>query len=275
MRFAESRALALIRASHPIPCLAVASFSGMLGIGLGLPPTNALLVFFVVLMQQISVGLSNDWIDYKRDKVANRQDKPTVNGLVSVAQLRTGSLIAAALALLASFGMGLGSAVLMVVMLAAGWAYNLGMKLNWTSVIPYAVGFGTIPIFVGMAAPEPFWVETWIVLAAALLGVSAHFANVLPDMQADQLTGVKALPHLLGQRLSAIVISVSAMVATLLVVTQSKNLPAEAAVAGLAATLVLVGLASVLSLRKQPPKLAFSLLIWASLVNVLLLMFGA
>ena len=275
MRFAESRALALIRASHPIPCLAVASFSGMLGIGLGLPPTNALLVFFVVLMQQISVGLSNDWIDYKRDKVANRQDKPTVNGLVSVAQLRTGSLVAAALALLASFGMGLGSAVLMIVMLAAGWAYNLGMKLNWTSVIPYAVGFGTIPIFVGMAAPEPFWVETWIVLAAALLGVSAHFANVLPDMQADRLTGVRALPHLLGQRLSAIVISVSAIVATLLVVTQSENLPAEAAVAGLTATVVLVGLASVLSLRKQPPKLAFSLLIWASLVNVLLLMFGA
>jgi 4-hydroxybenzoate polyprenyltransferase len=247
----------------------------MLGIGLGLPPTNAVLVFFVVLLQQISVGLSNDWIDYKRDKVANRQDKPTVNGLVSVAQLRTGSLGAAALALLASFGMGLGSAVLMIVMLAAGWAYNLGMKLNWTSVIPYAVGFGTIPIFVGMAAPEPFWVEMWIVLAAALLGVSAHFANVLPDMQADRLTGVRALPHLLGQRLSAIVISVSAIVATLLVVTQSENLPAEAAVAGLAATVVLVGLASVLSLRKQPPKLAFSLLIWASLVNVLLLMFGA
>ena len=247
----------------------------MLGIGLGLPPTNAVLVFFVVLMQQISVGLSNDWIDYKRDKAANRLDKPTVNGLVSVAQLRTGSLIAAALALLSSFAMGLGSAVLMIVMLAAGWAYNLGMKLNWTSVIPYAVGFGTIPIFVGMAAPEPFWVEKWIVLAAALLGVSAHFANVLPDMQADRLTGVRALPHLLGQRLSAIVISVSAMVATLLVVTQSENLPAEAAVAGLTATVVLVGLASVFSLRKQPPKLAFSLLIWASLVNVILLMFGA
>ena len=275
MQTIANRVWALILASHPIPCLAVASFSGMLGIGLGLPISNAVLVFFVVLMQQISVGLSNDWIDYKRDQAANRLDKPTVTGLVSVAQLRTGSLIAAALALLTSFGMGLGSAVLMVVMLAAGWAYNLGMKLNWTSVIPYAVGFGTIPIFVGMAAPEPFWVETWTVLAAALLGVSAHFANVLPDMEADRLTGVRALPHLLGQRLSAAVIAVSAMVATLLVVTQSRNLPSEVAAAGLSATVVLVGLASVLSLRKQPPKLAFSLLIWASLVNVLLLMFGA
>jgi 4-hydroxybenzoate polyprenyltransferase len=126
-----------------------------------------------------------------------------------------------------------------------------------------------------MAATEPFWVEPWIVMAAALLGVSAHFANVLPDMQADKLTGVRALPHLMGQRLSAVVISLSALFATLLVVTQSRNLPAEAAAAGLAATVLLVGIASLLSLRKQPPRTAFLLLILASLVNVILLMFGA
>ena len=112
-------------------------------------------------------------------------------------------------------------------------------------------------------------------MAAALLGVSAHFANVLPDMQADKLTGVRALPHLMGQRLSAIVISLSALFATLLVVTQSRNLSAEAAAAGLAAIVLLVGIASLLSLRKQPPRIAFFLLILASLVNVILLMLGA
>jgi hypothetical protein len=36
-----------------------------------------------------------------------------------------------------------------------------------------------------------------------------------------------------------------------------------------------VGIASLLSLRKQPPRLAFFLLILASLVNVILLMLGA
>lgn len=275
MRFANSKALALIRSSHPIPCLAVALFSGLLAVGLGFPPERSVLIFVAVLLQQISVGLSNDWIDYERDKAANRTDKPTVSGLVTVSSLRTGSLSAAALAIAASLAMGSGAVLVMLLMLLAGWSYNLGMKLNWSSPIPYAVGFGTIPIFVGMAATEPLWVEPWIVLAAALLGVSAHFANVLPDMQADKLTGVRALPHLMGQRLSAVVISLSALLATLLVVTQSRNLPAEAGIAGLATTVVLVGIASLLSLRKQPSRIAFLLLILASLVNVILLMFGA
>jgi 4-hydroxybenzoate polyprenyltransferase len=255
--------------------LAVASFSGLLAIGLGLPPERSGLIFIGVLLQQISVGLSNDWIDYDRDKTANRTDKPTVSGVVIVSSLRTGSLSAAALAIVTSITMGNSALLVMLLMLIAGWSYNLGLKLNWASAIPYAVGFGTIPIFIGMAATEPFWVEPWLVMAAALLGVSAHFGNVLPDMEADKLTRVRALPHLMGQRLSAVVISLSALGATLLVVNQSSNLPAAAGAVGLSATVILVGIASLLSLRKQPPRAAFYLLILASLVNVILLMFGA
>ena len=163
----------------------------------------------------------------------------------------------------------------MIVMLLAGWCYNLGMKLNWSSAIPYAVGFGCIPIFVGLAAADHFWVETWVVLVAALLGVSAHFANVLPDMFDDKLTGVNALPHMLGQRASAIIIALTALVATLLVVTQSTNLNPLVASMGLVLIVLVVGLASVLSLRSKPPRVVFPLLILASLVNVVLLMLGA
>lgn len=267
--------MALIRASHPIPCLAVALFSGLLGIGLGLPIDRCVLIFAVVLLQQISVGLSNDWIDYPRDMAANRSDKPTVSGLVKVSQLRSGSLIAGSLALALSFAIGGGAGLTMMLMLLAGWAYNLGLKLNWASALPYAVGFGSVPVFVGMAATEPFWVAGWIVLAAALLGVSAHFANVLPDMKADKLTGVRALPHLMGQLLSALVISISALAATVLVITQSSDLHPAAAFTGLALTVCLVGLASLLSLRKEPPRMTFLLLIVASFVNVILLVLGA
>jgi 4-hydroxybenzoate polyprenyltransferase len=149
------------------------------------------------------------------------------------------------------------------------------MKLNWSSAIPYAIGFGTIPIFVGLSAPVPFWVEAWVVVVAALLGVSAHFANVLPDILEDKLTGVQALPHILGQRASAAVIAVTALVATVLVVTQSNHLAPLVAVIGLVLTILLVGIASLLSLRPKPPRVVFPLLILASLVNVVLLMLGA
>lgn len=269
------KTLALINSSHPIPCLAVALFAGMFGVGSGLPLEQNLLIFFAVLLQQISVGLSNDWLDYKRDKAAGRTDKPTVSGLVKVAELRAVSLIAAGLALVVAFSMGLATGSLMVWMLIVGWSYNLGMKLNWSSAIPYAIGFGSIPIFVGLSAPVPFWVEAWVVVVAALLGVSAHFANVLPDIIEDKLTGVKALPHVLGQRASATVIAVTALIATVLVVTQSNHLAAPVALIGLVLTVLLVGLASLLSLRPTPPRVVFPLLILASLVNVVLLMLGA
>jgi 4-hydroxybenzoate polyprenyltransferase len=159
-------------------------------------------------------------------------------------------------------------------MLAAGWAYNLGMKSNWSSALPYAVGFGAIPVFVGLAAPTPFWVSTWVVMVTALLGVAAHFANVLPDIEADKLTGVNSLPHILGQKVSAIVIATAALIANLLVVTQSEALDPNLAIGGLVATIILVGFASSLSLRAKPPKAVFTLLILASLVNVILLMLG-
>ena len=272
---ASKKVLALINSSHPIPCLAVASFAGLFAIGSGIAWDRSLLVFFVVLLQQISVGLSNDWLDYKIDLKAGRTDKPTVNGTVKVSELRAGAVAAAVLAQATAFIFGATAALVMFAMLAAGWAYNLGMKSNWTSFTPYAFGFGLIPIFVGVASTEPFWAPAWVVLAAALLGVSAHFANVLPDIKADRLTGVRSLPHILWQKISALAIAVTALSATVIVVTQSENLDSLVATIGLASNVAIVGLASLLSLRKNPPRAAFLLLILASLLNVILLMLGS
>lgn len=272
---ASKKVIALIKSSHPIPCLAVASFAGLLGISSSIAWEHSLLIFVVVLLQQISVGLSNDWLDYKRDLIAGRDDKPAVNGEVKVSALRTGAIGAALLAQSTSFIFGPTAAVVMFGMLVAGWSYNLGMKSNWTSVIPYAAGFGLIPIFVGVASTEPFMPPAWVVLAASLLGVSAHFANVLPDIEADKLTGVKSLPHILGQKFSAMSIAITALSATSLVVTQSENLDYSVATIGLISNVVIVSLASLLSLRKEPPRAAFLLFILATLVNVVLLMVGS
>ena len=274
MSTVAKRAVALFLSSHPLPCLAVALFSGLFSIGAGVSLSHSLVIFLAMLLQQISVGLSNDWLDHRRDVAARRTDKPTVKGLVTLAELRFWSIIAAVFAVITAAAMGLGASLLMVLMLAVGWAYNLGMKSNWSSAIPYAVGFGIVPIFVGLAAPEPFWVQNWVVLVSGLLGVSAHFANVLPDIDEDKLTGVNALPHLLGQRISSLVIASTAAAATLLVVTQSQSLHPLAAWVGLVATLTLVGIASGLALRKKPPRVIFPLLIAASLVNVILLVLG-
>ena len=267
--------ISLIKSTHPIPSFSVALFAVMFSWSLGVEASRIAVIGLAMLFQQFSVGLSNDWLDYERDLASGRKDKPSVTGQVKVSEIRLSAVLSAALALVISFLLNPVAGWLMVLMLIIGWAYNLGMKSNWSSAIPYALGFGTIPIFVGLSAGFPTEIPIWVVVVAMLLGISAHFANALPDLFEDKVNGVNALPHILGQRISAMVILITALAANFLVVTQSVNLSMVAAVIGVVLTTSFVGLASLLSLRPKPPRIVFPLLILASFVNVILLVLGA
>ena len=268
------KALSLLRSTHPVPSFAVAIFAALFGIGVGLSSGRIVLVGVAVLLQQFSVGLSNDWLDLKRDRAAGRTDKPAAQGSVSGASVRTSALITGALGLLISAWFGWETLIWMVLMLVVGWAYNLGLKSTGFSIAPYAVGFGILPIFVTLAMEQSVIPPFWVILVAALLGVSAHFANTLPDLLEDRATGVRALPHILGQKVSALIIAGTAMLASSIVVSESVNLAPITGLLGLLITILLAGVASLLALRPTPPRVIFPLLIMASFVNVLLLMLG-
>jgi len=270
----SSKALQILMSTHPIPSIAVATFAMLFSVGVGLDTTRVLLVGLSVLLQQFSVGLSNDWLDAERDAAAKRKNKPTVTAKLSQQILRNWSFVAAALAILTALLLSNAAAAWMIPMLIVGWAYNLGMKANWSSVIPYAVGFGMLPVFVTLSDAEPGFPPVWVIIAASLLGISAHFANVLPDLIADKNTGVRALPHILGQGVSAVVIAVTATAASAVIVTQSPALPLLLGWLGLGVTAALAGSASSMALRPEPPRMVFPLLIIASLVNVVMLMLG-
>ena len=268
------KALALFRAAHPLPSFSVASFAVLFGLGVGLPLEKLWLVGLAVLTQQFSVGLSNDWLDAERDKAVKRLDKPLAQGMVSVALVRTASIVSAVIALGLASALGTAAFLLMLPMLAIGWVYNLGLKANGFSVVPYVLGFGILPAFVTLSSQDPALPPVWVMIVAGLFGVAAHFANTLPDLLADKQTGVRALPHILGQRASALVIAVTASSASLILVTQSKNLVTLVSIGGLVLTAALSLIASFLALRPNPPKLVFHLLLIASLVNVVMLMLG-
>lgn len=264
--------VSLFRSTHPLPSISVATFSVLLGVGIGLPAEKLILVGLAVLFQQFSVGLSNDWLDAKRDRAVDRADKPIAQGRVSPALVRNASFASGIIALLVSATLGVASLLWMIPMLLIGWAYNLGLKANALSVVPYIIGFGILPAFVTLSASAPEIPPVWVMVVAALLGIAAHFANVLPDLIEDKKTSVNALPHILGQRTSALVIAVSACSASLVLVIESTSLNPAIALGGLGLTVVLSFLASVLALNPKPPKLVFHLLIVASLVNVIMLM---
>lgn len=269
-----ARAVALVKSTHPIPSFAVTSFTVLLAIGYDMSLEKLVPIGLGILFQQFSVGLSNDWLDYERDKIVGRKDKPTVRFEVSAKLVRNASLVSAALALVVATSLGLETTLIMIAMLVIGWSYNLGLKSTALSFAPYALGFGVLPIFVtlSIASPQlPLW---WVMPAAGLLGVAAHFANALPDLMDDRETGVRALPHMLGQRVSALAISGAAALASLLVVTQSASLNPTLAWLGFGLTMGLVITASGLALRPKPPRVIFHLLIAAAFVNVALLVLG-
>ena len=269
-----ARAIALLKSTHPIPSFAVTSFTVLLAFGYGMPIEKLVPVGLGILFQQFSVGLSNDWLDYERDKTVGRNDKPTVRFEVSAKLVRNSSVISAVIALVAATSLGWVVLLTMFAMLVVGWSYNLGLKSNALSALPYAAGFGIVPVFVTLSLSTPQLPLWWVMLAAASLGVAAHFANALPDLLDDRETGVRALPHILGQRISALAISGAAALASLLVVTQSTSLNPVLAWVGFGLTMALVITASVIALRPKPPRLVFHLLIAAAFVNVVLLVLG-
>ncbi len=192
----------LIRSSHPEPVCAVAGGVTVLAYVAGRGAAGTALVGLAVLSGQLSIGWSNDYLDRRTDRAAARRDKPLAVGSIPprlVAAAAAGAVICCIPLSLAS-GWRAGLAGLTTV--AAGWSYNLGLKRTRWSPLPFIPGFGLFPAFVTLGLPGHPWPAWWATTAGALLGLGAHFANVLPDLPADLATGVLGLPQRLGGRLS-------------------------------------------------------------------------
>ncbi len=190
---------ALVRASHPGPTVAVTALTALLAVAAGHGLRTGLIVTAAVAAGQLTIGWSNDVIDAGRDQQVGRADKPVARGEVSESLVRRMIAAAAGACLVLSLACGLESAAVhLLLVVGAGWAYNLGLKQAAWSGLPYAIAFGALPAVITLALPDPQWPPVWMMAAGALLGVGAHLLNALPDLADDAQTGVRGLPHRLG-----------------------------------------------------------------------------
>ncbi len=171
-----------------------------------------------MLSGQLTIGWTNDLLDRGRDRTVGRSDKPLATGELSVGRVQAACGIAVAATVLLSFMCGLAAGLVHLGCVAAGWAYNLGLKSTVWSWVPYAVAFGGLTVFVALAGPAGALPPAWIPIVAALLGVGAHLVNVLPDLDDDEATGVRGLPHRLGARRTRVAAVVALGGASLIVV---------------------------------------------------------
>ena len=268
-----SRLRALLLSTHPGPGIAVTVVAIVFALGLHLDWWRVVLVGVSFALNQASVGLSNDWIDAERDRSVGRTDKPVALGLVSATLVRNTAFATAALSILVALPLGAWAALTQAVFIASAWAYNAGLKNTPFSVVPYIVSFGLLPMIVTLSLPQPAAAAPWALGVGSALGVAAHFANVLPDLEDDERTGVVGLPHRIGRAASGVVIWVVLAVAGLLAFFGPRGAQTPIQWVGLVLTLALAAAIAVV-LRRPPTRLLFQLIIAAALVTVVVLAFA-
>ena len=265
----------LVTATHIGPTLAVTALAALLAAAFSVPWGTSLLVVLTVFLNQASVGISNDACDARRDTEANRADKPIARGDVTARLGWAVALGAAVGSLVLSFVVHPLVGAWQAVFLVAGWAYNLGLKSTVWSAACYAVGFGALPVLVSYATTTPQFPPGWVVFVASALGVSAHFANVLPDLLVDHRQGVTGLPQRLGRRWVPAVLVALTLTSGLVLVwgggLESVGVTVPAAVVALGLAVV----AAVLTKQSRPSDAPFRLSMAAALVMALGLAVGS
>jgi 4-hydroxybenzoate polyprenyltransferase len=215
---------ALLRAAHIGPTLAVTILAAALSVAAGTSAGRTILIAAAVLAGQLTIGWSNDLIDRSRDRSVGRADKPLATGELAVRTVTIACAAAVVAVVVLSLLCGIVAGLVHLGCVAAGWAYNLGLKRTVWSWAPYALAFGGLTVFVSLAAGGGL-PELWIPAMAAMLGVGAHLVNTLPDLADDEATGVRGLPHRLGAGRTRVLAVIVLAAASCVVAVASRELP--------------------------------------------------
>ena len=261
---------ALARSAHLGPTVVVTGVTLGLGIAVGADAWRVALLTVAMLLGQLSVGWSNDWLDAGADRAAGRTDKPAADGRIDPALLRTAALVALVPALLLPIPASLPAAALHVVFVASAWSYNLGLKRTPASVLPYIVSFGSLPALATLLLSPPVWPPFWATAAGAALGIAAHFANVVPDVEIDRAEGSRGLPQLLGARVAGSLAALVVLGAAVLIGIGARPGPVGLVALVLTVAAAVVGL--VAALRARPTRTAFRAVMAAALLLVVALL---
>jgi 4-hydroxybenzoate polyprenyltransferase len=196
--------LGFIKACHPLPTIAVSLVISAFGWSLGWTGLPLLAVFVTILVGQLSVGWSNDAHDANLDARTRRTTKPTVAQDVSAQALWMAAFTALLVSIILSWAVAgwLGGSFHVFAILMA-WLYNIKLSRTALSWLPYSLAFGVMPAFLsfGLNDEPP---TLWSVAVFAIIGVSAHLANAIPDVESDAAAGVRGIVIQLGARRSII-----------------------------------------------------------------------
>ena len=193
----------LLKASHFGPTLLVTAISfGFATFYWWEGP--AFVIAFGVFTGQLVVGWSNDLYDYEDDLRHNRLNKPLVAQTISKETLQKWLRFMVPFSFIANLlgPLGIKGGLVYMLGIACGVAYNFYFKFSPLSPLPYAIAFAALPSCIAIS--KDVTPPTWMWLGGALLGMAAHFINVIKDMKEDQISQIGGLPQRLGTTKSII-----------------------------------------------------------------------
>jgi 4-hydroxybenzoate polyprenyltransferase len=253
----------LLRASHLGPTLAVTLVSFLLSTTLWWEGP-AYFISFGVFLGQLLVGWTNDLNDYQDDLKHNRIGKPLVSGELTKTSLLRAVKITTPIAVVVNlFGpLGIKGGSLYLFGVGMGVAYNFYFKSTVLSPLPYALAFAAFVSSIVIATDQN--VPIWLVLAGALFGVAAHFANVLKDLDQDLTSGIKGLPQRLDKKKTRVICGALLIALTLTLNSANPN-----------QVLLIVGLIGAALTTLSSSKWIFKVLMITAIVDVILLLEAA
>jgi 4-hydroxybenzoate polyprenyltransferase len=196
---AAARLLGWARLTHPFPSILDGVVSGAVAVLAGGAPDAAIRIGLAMTLLQLGIGTTNDLVDAPRD-AGRKAGKPIPAGLVP----RTGALAL----VLACFGGGVAlagsvsaaTALLALVVIAIGLAYDLRLKGTAWSWLPFALGIPILPVFGWLGATGGLHPAFAILLPAAVVGgAGLAIGNSLIDIERDVAAGQTSVAARLGR----------------------------------------------------------------------------
>ncbi|MFM9015762.1 MAG: UbiA family prenyltransferase [Candidatus Nanopelagicus sp.] len=253
----------LLKATHIGPTSAVTLISFLLASSLWWEGP-AFIIAFSVFLGQLLVGFTNDLYDYPDDLKHNRNDKPLVSGEITTAQLKSAIKIVTPLAILVNlFGpLGIKGGLIYLLGVGLGISYNFYFKFTLLSPLPYALAFAALVAAIVVATDRT--PPLWLLISAACLGVAAHFANVIKDINEDLKSEIIGLPQKIGKKASRVVIGILLIGTTILLNFVTPSL-----------LLLSIGLVAAVFTIFASDKLIFKALIITVIVDLILILTAA
>lgn len=224
----------------------------------------AFLIALGIFLGQLIVGWTNDLYDFRDDLKHNRNQKPLVSGALKPAELKRAIFIVLPIAIIINLAgpLGLKAGLISILGIGIGVSYNFYLKPTALSPIPYAIAFALLPAALVIATNRT--PPLWLLWAGGLLGLSAHFANVLKDFKEDKESGISSLPITLGRIPSRLITSAFLIAATIVLNSANAN-----------TTILVIGIIAATLSIFAPKFILFKLLMLVALLDVALLVNAA